>query len=78
DAAEPEKVVEWFVVESWAEHLRQHRRVSKADADVQEEVRRFHKGPGGPTVRHLLAINRPAREIPDEPEGIDLAAITRI
>ncbi|APO76570.1 major facilitator superfamily protein [Rhizobium etli 8C-3] len=59
DAADPERIVEWFMVESWAEHLRQHRRVSKADADVQHEVRRFHKGPEAPVVNHLLAINLP-------------------
>ncbi len=33
--ADPERVMEWFLVESWAEHLRQHHRVSKADADLQ-------------------------------------------
>ncbi|MBS7540920.1 MFS transporter [Ancylobacter lacus] len=56
DAAEPEIIVEWFMVESWAEHLRQHRRVSHADADVQQAVRRFHLLEEGPKVRHLLAI----------------------
>ncbi|TIQ76041.1 MAG: MFS transporter, partial [Mesorhizobium sp.] len=30
DAADPERIVEWFMVESWAEHLRQHKRVSRA------------------------------------------------
>lgn len=59
DAANPEQIVEWFMVESWAEHLRQHRRVSKADADVQQQVLRFHQGPEAPVVRHFLAVNRP-------------------
>ncbi|MBP1886153.1 MFS transporter [Sinorhizobium mexicanum] len=59
DAADPERIVEWFMVESWAEHLRQHRRVSKADADVQQEVRRFQQGPETPVVNHFLALNRP-------------------
>lgn len=59
DAADPERIVEWFMVESWAEHLRQHRRVSKADADVQQEVLRFQQGPEAPVVRHFLAVNRP-------------------
>jgi MFS family permease len=59
DAADPERIVEWFMVESWAEHLRQHRRVSKADADVQQEVRRYHRGLEPPAVHHLLSINRP-------------------
>lgn len=56
DAAEPTIFLEWFFVESWAEHLRQHRRVSKADADLQQEVRRYHRGDEPPKVRHLLAV----------------------
>ncbi|AMJ59975.1 MFS transporter [Bosea sp. PAMC 26642] len=61
DAASPERIVEWFMVESWAEHLRQHKRVSKADADLQAEVRRFHAGPEAPIVTHLLGLS-PQRE----------------
>lgn len=57
DTADPGKLVEWFMVSSWAEHLRQHRRVSKADADLQSEVRRFHVGEAGPVVRHFLHVD---------------------
>lgn len=57
DAANPERVVEWFFVESWAEHLRQHRRVSQADTSIQREAHRFHQGSQEPTVQHLLALN---------------------
>ncbi len=56
DSADPEKIVEWFMVESWAEHLRQHRRVSNADADLQQELARYHTGPEAPVVRHFLTI----------------------
>ncbi|MFC5067275.1 MFS transporter [Flaviflagellibacter deserti] len=56
DAADPERITEWFMVESWAEHLRQHHRVSKADADIQAEVLRFHSAAEPPKVTHLLAI----------------------
>ena len=56
DAADPERLVEWFFIESWVEHLRQHRRVSKVDADIQAEIRRFHQEPGDPLVQHLLAL----------------------
>ncbi|TDR85235.1 MFS transporter [Enterovirga rhinocerotis] len=57
DAADPALLVEWFFVESWAEHLRQHRRVSKTDADVQAELRRFHVGEAPPAVTHLIGID---------------------
>lgn len=55
-SADAEHVMEWFLVESWAEHLRQHHRVSHADADVQSEVLRFHTGPDKPQVHHFLAL----------------------
>lgn len=56
DTADPERVIEWFLVESWEEHLRQHGRVSKADADLQAAVLRFHAGPERPVVSHFLAL----------------------
>jgi quinol monooxygenase YgiN len=55
---DPQRVVEWFFVESWAEHLRQHHRVSHADADLQAEALRFHMGPDKPEVHHFLALKR--------------------
>jgi len=54
---EPERVIEWFMVESWAEHLRQHHRVSKADADLQNEALAFHLGSAKPVVHHFLALD---------------------
>lgn len=57
DASDPEKIVEWFMVESWAEHLRQHHRVSHADADVQRDTVQFHVGPQPPVVRHFLTLD---------------------
>ncbi|OYX13608.1 MAG: hypothetical protein B7Z15_06645 [Rhizobiales bacterium 32-66-8] len=61
DAADPDLIVEWFRVESWAEHLRQHRRTSQADADVQQQVRAFQRPGIPPVVRHLLAVDHPRR-----------------
>ncbi|BCH23097.1 hypothetical protein MesoLjLb_28820 [Mesorhizobium sp. L-8-3] len=56
DAADPERIIEWFMMESWAEHMRQHKRVSKADADLQKAVLAFHRGPAEPRVSHHLAL----------------------
>ncbi len=58
DASDPEVMLEWFMVESWAEHLRQHRRVSKKDADLQQEVLRFHAGEAPPVVRHFIDVKK--------------------
>ena len=57
DTADPQRYIESFVTESWAEHLRQHRRVSKADAALQAEVATFHIGDRPPKVTHYLTIN---------------------
>ncbi|NTJ43648.1 MFS transporter [Agrobacterium larrymoorei] len=59
DAADGQKIVEWFMVESWAEHLRQHKRVSNADADLQGKVLAYHSGIEKPVVRHFLTIHAP-------------------
>jgi MFS family permease len=60
NAAAPDTILEWFFVESWAEHLRQHRRVSKADADLQAEVAGFHIGGSPPKVTHYIGFAPPA------------------
>lgn len=60
DAAEPERVTEWFLVASWSEHLRQHGRVSVADKAVQERALAYHRGEAPPAVRHLLTLAAPA------------------
>ena len=65
---EPERVIEWFMVESWAEHLRQHHRVSKADADLQAQALRFHIGPEQPVVHHFLALD------PRQPDAVQAPA----
>lgn len=54
DIAEPGRVVELFVVESWLEHERQHARVTHADQADQELLRAFHISDEPPVVRHML------------------------
>jgi len=57
DAADPARLVETFLVESWLEHLRQHERVTNADRVQQDEVLRFHLE-GEPKVTHMIAAER--------------------
>ncbi|WP_420335314.1 MFS transporter [Roseibium sp.] len=54
DAEDAEHWTESFVVSSWLDHMRQHDRVTRTDADLQEDLRKFHQGPDAPRVRHLL------------------------
>jgi MFS family permease len=55
DPAEPGRFVESFIVESWAEHLRQHARATEADREKEARVRAFHIGAVGPATTHLIA-----------------------
>lgn len=47
--------VESFQVSTWAEHLRQHGRVTEHDRQLQQQVTQFHQGDAPPRVEHWLA-----------------------
>lgn len=55
DPAQPGRYLETFLVESWAEHMRQHARVTIDDRTAQERVRSFHVADSPPVVTHLIA-----------------------
>lgn len=54
---------ETFLVGSWAEHLRQHERVTKEDQRVEAVVLSFHRGDKPPVTRHLLMTNLRERRV---------------
>ncbi|MCD0248149.1 MFS transporter [Xanthomonas melonis] len=54
DAATPGVQLEYFIVASWLEHLRQHERVSGDDRQLQEQIRALHQGERAPLVRHFV------------------------
>lgn len=47
------RYVETFLIRSWAEHLRQHDRLTKADREAEERLRTYVTAV--PNVRHLVA-----------------------
>lgn len=55
DAAEPDHFIEYFLVESWLAHERQHTRVTRADADLQAEIAALAKSGTEPRITHWLA-----------------------
>jgi MFS family permease len=57
DAADRERYLETFLVDSWLEHQRQHARVTNADRVLEETVRGYQVTT--PKVAHLIAA-RPA------------------
>lgn len=54
DAAQPERLVETFFLDSWLEHLRQHHRVTRADRLAQEHLYKLARGQ--PQVTHYIAV----------------------
>jgi MFS family permease len=54
DPADEGRFIETFLTDSWLEHLRLHRRVTKADRISEQAVRRFQIGEG-PKTTHLIS-----------------------
>jgi hypothetical protein len=61
DLADPARYVETFLVESWAEHERQHARLTAADRLVEDRIRPFLVGAAPPAVSHLVYVPRVQR-----------------
>jgi predicted MFS family arabinose efflux permease len=55
DIEEPGTYVEYFLVESWLEHERQHHRVTEADISIEQNALQYTLQPERPRARHLVA-----------------------
>ncbi len=55
DAAQPGRVIEYFVDENWLEHQRRLERFSAFDADLRVKRLAFHTGDEPPRVRRFIA-----------------------
>ena len=53
DAERPGRMLETFYLESWAEHLRQHERVTNADRELQQAIRQLTQDE--PLVTHFIS-----------------------
>jgi MFS family permease len=49
-----DRYLETFIVSSWAEHVRQHDRLTRADSQIEERLRRCTRSE--PSVRHLVYL----------------------
>jgi MFS family permease len=54
DTTRPANYLEYFLVSSWLEHLRQHERVTEDDRLLQERIRALHVPDEAPIVRHFV------------------------
>jgi MFS family permease len=66
--SDPTRLTELMVLQSWEEHLAQHGRIDDAAAALLRRARSFDIA-GGPTTRHLIAI-----DVEDPPNLDDLVA----
>ncbi len=62
DVANPSRYIETFVTESWAEHLRQHERITKTDKEIEDRVKIFHIGKTDPVVDHFIGTTIPKKD----------------
>ena len=61
DTRQPGVYVEYYLEETWAEHLRHHDRLPHADTPLQETVLTFLTDGRPPRVQSFLAAHRPDR-----------------
>jgi Transmembrane secretion effector len=54
DTENGNRYVEIFMVSSWAEHLRQHERLTRADRETEDRVQRHVVSQS--KVRHLISV----------------------
>lgn len=59
DTKDERRFVEYFLANSWLEHLRQHERFTVADHEIHTMARSFHVGDTPPVVSHMLYAYRP-------------------
>jgi MFS family permease len=57
DAADPNRYIETFVLDSWVEHMRQHARMTVSDRAIEERARALASAP--PKVSHFLYAYQP-------------------
>ncbi|WNG44021.1 MFS transporter [Archangium minus] len=57
DAAQSGRFLEYFVVDSWLEHLRQHERVTHEEKHLQDKLRALHRNAQPPSVRHFIGAS---------------------
>ena len=55
DTNKPGHYIEYFLDESWADHLRRFDRFTAADAELRERRHSFHTGDGPPKVSRYIA-----------------------
>ena len=72
DLENPERYVETFLVTTWAEHMRQHARVTVEDQSIEAHTFSFLQAGVAPFASHLIAAQAYDRQAPSEPPYTEL------
>jgi MFS family permease len=67
DLADPERYLETFLVTTWAEHMRQHARVTVEDQATEVHAFSFQQSGVQPFASHLIAARPYDHRLPAEP-----------
>jgi len=73
DLADPDRYVESFIAPSWAEHMRQHERVTVNDQAIEARAFSFVKPGVEPVATHLIAARTYDYETQAEPPYSELS-----
>lgn len=73
DLADPERYVETFLVLTWAEHMRQHARVTVADQEIEARAFAFQRPGFTQFATHLISARAYDRQPPVEPPYTELS-----
>jgi MFS family permease len=73
DVADPDRYLETFVVVSWAEHLRQHARVTVEDQAIEARAFAYLQEGVAPVAAHLIAVRADADRLPAAPPHAELS-----
>ncbi len=73
DLADPDHYLETFLVATWAEHMRQHARVTVTDQAIEAHAFSFQQPGVEPVASHLIAGRPYSRRTPAEPPYMELS-----
>jgi predicted MFS family arabinose efflux permease len=76
DLAEPDRYLETFLVPTWAEHMRQHARVTVDDQAIEAHAFSFLQPGVAPIAAHLIDAHALGGRIPVGPPHVELAKDT--
>jgi hypothetical protein len=73
DLGDPDRYLETFLVLSWAEHMRQHARVTVEDQAIEARAFAFFQEGVAPVAAHLIAARAYDGRVPAEPPYAELS-----